>query len=330
MRRLRVLLPALLAAAAAVEREPALLAAGQEGDGLAVRHPGDRGIEGDPRVVLADGFEEADPRRRWTEAKSFPGTVEYVRDAASVHVGASALKITATLARDTGGHLYKKLDPGRERLHVRFYVKFPKDHGYVHHFVHLCGYNPATDWPQGGAGERPAGSERFSTGIEPHGDWGRAPAPGRWEFYSYWCEMKGSPDGKFWGNSPKGGAEIPIPTDRWICVEFMLKCNTVGRDDGEQAFWIDGKCAGRWGGYRWRTDPALNANGLWLLYYVTENAAKQNHAEPKPSDFVLFDDVVAATEYIGPMAPADGAAPPPEAPAPATPPGKKKRRSKAP
>ena len=30
-----------------------------EGDGIAAKYPGDQGIEGDPEVVLADGFEEA-------------------------------------------------------------------------------------------------------------------------------------------------------------------------------------------------------------------------------------------------------------------------------
>lgn len=36
-------------------------------------------------------------------------------------------------------------------------------------------------------------------GIEPWGDWGKHPPPGVWNFYSYLCEMKGSPDGKYWG-----------------------------------------------------------------------------------------------------------------------------------
>ena len=28
--------------------------------------------------------------------------------------------------------------------------------------------------------------------------------------------------------------QIPAVGDRWICVEFMIKCNTVGKADGEQ------------------------------------------------------------------------------------------------
>jgi hypothetical protein len=38
----------------------------------------------------------------------------------------------------------------------------------------------------GGAGKLPTGDARFSTALEPWGDWGRLPAAGRWNFYSYW------------------------------------------------------------------------------------------------------------------------------------------------
>lgn len=262
--------------------------------GLAKEYPGDAGIEKDKRVIFAEGF-EAGELKAWSETK---GKAEFVDDA---HGGRKALRFTATLGEDTGGHLYKMLDPGHEKLHFRFYVRFPKEHEYVHHFVHLVGYNPATRWPQGGAGERPDGDERFSTGIEPWGDWGKHAAPGIWNLYTYWCEMKKAPDGKYWGNSFRPEKPVEVVKDRWTCVEFMIKCNTVGKADGEQAFWIDGECAGRWGGYRWRTDAELKVNGVWLLYYITENAAKQNHVDdPAKVNQAVFDDLVVATEYIGP------------------------------
>lgn len=279
--------------------EPTLLPELKTGPGLAFHFPGDRGLETDPRVILFENFEDADLKKRWSELKSFPGTIDLVGDA---HAGTKAARITATPAQDTGGHLYKMLEPGHEKLYLRFYVKFPADHGYVHHFVHLVGYRPPTRWPQGGAGERPKGDERFSTGIDLFGDWGKHKPPGRWMFYSYWCEMKGSPDGKYWGNAPKGAPDVLARTGTWTCVEVMLRCNAPGKADGEQALWIDGNPAGRWTGYRWRTDAALNVNGVWILYYITENAARQNKAQSRASEHVFFDDIVAATEYIGPMA----------------------------
>lgn len=258
----------------------------KEGDGLAAKYTNDADIEKDPKVILHENFEAGDTKQ-WGETR---GTIEF--DTKTVHSGSKSLRFTYTPEKDTGGHLYKMLKPGFDKVYFRFYVYFPQGHDYLHHFVHLCGYNPATAWPQGGAGERPDGDKRFSTGLDIWGDRGKVEAPGRWMFYSYWCEMKKAPDGKFWGNDPKQEKPVKADTGRWICAEFMLKCNTVGKADGEQAYWIDGKCAGRWGGYRWRTDNALNVDGIWLLYYITDSK-KENH--------VFFDDIVVAQEYIGPQ-----------------------------
>jgi len=262
--------------------------------GLAAEHKGDAGLAKDPRVILVEDFESGG-LRQWTEVTGKPEIV------AEPHGGAKALRFTATLGETTGGHLWKMLDPGHERVHFRFYVKFPEDHGYVHHFVHLCGYHPATRWPQGHAGERPRGDDRFSTGIEPWGDWGKHPAPGAWHFYTYWCEMEQSRDGKYWGNGFAPEKPLAVVRGRWTCVEFAVKCNTVGKADGEQAFWIDGKAAGCWGGFRWRTDGKLKVNGVWLLYYMTPNAPRQNRVpDPPKTSTILFDDLVVATDYIGP------------------------------
>ena len=280
--------------------EPKLVPTRYRGEGLAARYPGDVGIGGDRRVVLAESFESGDLRRRWKSINKYPGQLSLVGGKTEVHGGRRALKISYLRGENTGGHLYTSLDPGHERLFFRFYVRFPEGHGYVHHFVHMTGYDPPTPWPQGGAGQRPRGDERFSTGIDVFGDWGRSKPPGRWGFYSYWCEMKPSGDGRYWGNSPKGGKHVPVVTDRWICVEFMIRLNTVGKRDGEQAFWIDGKCAGHWTGYRWRTDPKLRINGIWLLYYMTDAAVRRSRGVPK-DEHIFFDDIVVATEYIGPM-----------------------------
>lgn len=265
-----------------------------EGDGLAAKYPGDAGISKDKRVVLVEDFESGE-LKQWSETKDPEFTDE-------AHSGKKAMRFTATLGEDTGGHLYKMLEPARETLHFRFYVKFPKEHEYVHHFVHLTGYHPPTRWPQGGAGERPEGDKRFSTGIEPWGEWGKRPSPGAWNLYTYWCEMKKSGDGKYWGNSFRPETPAVAEKDRWTCVEFMIKCNTVGKADGEQAFWIDGKGIGRWGGIRWRTSEDLAVNGVWLLYYITDTAVKQNKVQnPRKDSHVYFDDIVVATEYVGPM-----------------------------
>src|SRR5690606_11429644 len=110
-----------------------------------------------------------------------------------------------------------------DRVFARFYVKFPEDAGYVHHFVHLGGYHPSTPYPQGGAGSRPEGHERMTVGIEPFGQNGRVPPPGLWNFYAYWPEMKISADNRYWGNSIKPTEPPVVPQDRWQCVEVMMQ-----------------------------------------------------------------------------------------------------------
>jgi hypothetical protein len=331
------LLPLALAALAA------LRAAGEEapgtrglprGAGLSARYPGDRGIEKDPAVLLAEDFEEgeiADLGRRWTEVKDPAGKVLAWSEAVPrASTGKRSLQMTATLGRDTGGHLFGPLARGVDEAYARFYVRFPEPAEYVHHFVWLGGLNPLTRWPNPKAGVRPEGHDRVSVGIEPWGDRGRAEPPGLWNFYCYWHEMKVSADGRHWGNLLHPARDHAVPRDRWQCVEFKVRLNSKPEaDDGDLSLWLDGEPVahfekgvrrGPWSGmgfhlleeggepfegFRWRTSPDLKLNYFWLEHYVTENAARQNgRRDPNPVNRVQFDHVVVATRYIGPIAPA--------------------------
>lgn len=302
--------------------------------GIAAHYPGDRGIASDSRVLFAESFEGADVeavKKRWTEASDKGGKVLALDpDRPPGSPGKRSMRMTATLGENTGGHLYKRLDRPVDRYFARFYVKFPPDADYIHHFVHLGGYNPATNWPQGGAGQRPRGDERITVGIEPHGGNGRFAPPGAWTFYAYWQEMKRSADGSYWGNGIRPENAPLVPRGRWQCVEVMVKLNsTPDKADGELALWLDGKETmrvkqgtqrGPWSGmgfairdqngepfegFRFRTSNDLKLNLFWLLHYVTENAARQNRVPvPTRPNSVWFDDIVVATEYIGPISPA--------------------------
>jgi len=287
--------------------------------GIASRHVGDKGIENDPDVVFTEDFEEDSidaVKSRWEEAKD-NGVMSLSDDVPPGSAGKSSLLMTHTGGRGTGGHLYRRLPPGYEQLYLRFYVKFDNDCYPIHHFVHIGGYNPSTRWPQGGAGEKPAGDERFTTGVEPYGKaW-------RWDFYSYWMEMKACPTGDYWGNDFINDATLKVEKGKWICVELMMKMNSpVTESNGEQALWIDGKpwgkdcqlishlkkgCPrGRWvwdsfipdpdsepfGGFRWRNDDELKLNFLWMLLYITD--APEGYVSR-----VWFDHIVVAKKYIG-------------------------------
>ena len=302
-----------------------------EGDGLAARHPGDRGLDREPTVLFTENFESGsltDLTRRWSEASNKDGAVlAFNEDVPPVGSGKRSLQMTAMLGANTGGHLYTRLPRAVDTAFARFYVKFPEEASYIHHFVHFGGYNPPTQWPQGGAGERPRGDERITVGIEPHGASGRFAPPGAWNFYCYWHEMKISADRRYWGNALQPIQPALVPRGRWQCVELMLKLNSAPeKADGELALWLDGKRVahfapgarrGPWTGmgfallpdggepfegFRWRKSTDLKINFFWLLHYVTENAARQNRqANPNPVNRVWFDDIVVATEYIGPV-----------------------------
>jgi hypothetical protein len=306
-------------------------------NGIASKYQGDKGIENDPAVVSSDNFDTGSLEaiaKRW-ESVHNETTMSLSSDVPEESVGGKSLLITHVGGRGNGAHLYRRLQPGYDKLHVRFYVKFDSNCAPIHHFFHVGGYNPATAWPQGGAGTRPRGDERFSTGVEPFGDnW-------RWDYYSYWAEMRGSPPrGQSWGNSFIHDRAFNVTRDKWTCVELMMKMNDVGDTNGEMALWIDGKLAshlgkgfpkGKWiydkflpgqggegvrwsdekrapehfefpsgglpfEGFRWRSDERLKINFLWVLLYITK--APQDHVSK-----IWFDNIVVAKNSIGPIEP---------------------------
>jgi len=274
-----------------------------EGFGIAGKYPGDIGISDDPSVLFAEDFERDSIEsiaRHWGEISN-DEIMTLSEDVPRNSSGKRSIRMTAILGENTGGHLYTLFPRGVDTAFARFYVKFPADAGYIHHFVHLGGYNPPTRWPQGGAGERPRGDDRVTVGIEPYGSYGRYPAPGAWNFYTYWHDMKISADGKYWGNGLHPVEPAFVPKDRWQCVEIMLKLNSSpDLYDGELALWLDGKLIAHFArgvrrsnwtgmgfslladegepfeGFRWRTSSDLKINFFWLLHYVTENSIRQN------------------------------------------------------
>lgn len=285
--------------AAAADRFPNQAAASTlpAGEGFARQYPGDDGIAAHPAVIFADNFEQGELGARWDERTAGNRKILSLVAPESEPCGERCLKVEARLGENEGGGLTKWFESA-DTLFIRFYVRFDPGCDYVHHFVRLRankGLRGRDRWSGfGQAGLRPSGDERFSTGLEPWGNSGRWPAPGKWNFYSYWHEMKGSGDGKFWGNSFLPEPQEPVQKGRWICAEFMLKHNMPGQPDGEQAFWIDGRLLGHWRGINWRTSATLWANSLALESYVTTRWTKN------PVNIVYFDNLVIAREYIGP------------------------------
>ncbi len=281
-----------------------------------------------PKPLFATGFEDGFKGFTRLNDRIF----SIVDDPALAHAGRACAMATATRGKDTGGEITWRLPKGEDQVFVRFYCRFPNDTCWPHHFVKLRALAPGFN---GDAGVAPPGDRGFWTGIEP--------LRGTWRFYTYWHQMRGwnnpGPDSRlnddgtentgkndFYGNSFTPDGQPPVPKDTWICVEAMLKANTVGKADGAMAFWIDGKEVGRYGpgvptgswwrnlfvtsgphntdsrpfrGFEFRTSAELKINEIALLWYVSEEYAAKGTAE---KNRVYFDDVAVATSYIGPLA----------------------------
>ena len=268
------------------------------GSGLASKYKADSGIAAHPAVIFADGFERDELKGGWEEVRNRDGAVLSLKPTGDGRIlGKKCLRATATLGKNTGGGVTRWFKSA-PTLFIRFYTRFDKDSDYFHHFVTLRANKSLKGrdrWSGfGGAGLKPKGDTRFSTALEPWGNWGRNPAPGRWNFYTYWHEMSAAPDKKYWGNAFRPAEQALIKKGEWICCELMLKHNTPGKHDGEQAFWIDGELRGHWSGISWRTSPTVWANALTLESYVTDRWTKNK------VNICDFDNIVVAKEYIGP------------------------------
>ncbi len=269
------------------------------GEGFAAAYVADERISSHPAVIFADNFETGELGAKWDETNNRgDSALAFVnRSADEAPVGTRSLQVTANLGKNTGGGFTTWFESS-DQIFIRFYTRFHPDCDYVHHFCTLRANKSLQGGDRwsgfGGAGELPNGEERFSTAIEPWGNWRRWQPPGRWNFYSYWHTMKPSPDGKYWGNAFRPETQPNIQRDEWICVEMMVKHNTPGKEDGEQAYWIDGELRGHWRGINWRTSPTLMANAFTLESYITDRWTKRQ------VNIVYFDNVVIATQYIGP------------------------------
>ncbi len=300
--------------------------------GLAARYPGDQGLDKDPDVVFAENFEEGNiqaVKKRWDNSN---GDLSLAADVPPGSSGKSSLLITHVGGKGTGGQLYRRLLPGHERLFCRMYVKIDPDCHPIHHFgTNLGGNHPATPWPMVSAGKPPAGDKQFWTGVEPFGKrW-------VWDYYTYWCEMRGSPPrGQTWGNSFIWNDNLKVTRGQWQCLEFLVKLNDLGDSNGEMAFWLDGKLVSHLGkgfpvgtwtydrfqpgrkgpGIRWdveagkgvRIDGEQPFEGFrWrTVKELTINYAwiylYLTTTPPGHVSRVWFDDVVIARKYIGPLA----------------------------
>jgi hypothetical protein len=285
---------------------------------LAEVYPGDVGIETDQDVLFIEKFNTGMDNilSRYTDIKNGEGMSLDNKDLPPGAKNVNAMVMTNKGGENDGGHLFKKFDKGfDEPIYVRYYVKYPSSSdGYIHHeSVWVGGYNPSTNYPNPRAGTCGLGDQRLGIAYEP------VNAP-HMDTYVYWGDMKNGARGKCYGNDFVNGSPTAqqLKWDEWMCVELMIKLNNpVTAYNGELKVWQDGKLVGHWGpgfpcgywdadswindpahagfeGFRWRTDPKLNINHIWIEFYDDTTPAGDSH-------HIKFSNLVIARKYIGPI-----------------------------
>jgi hypothetical protein len=302
------------------EAAPAALPHLPEGDvGIASQHPGDAGIDQDPAVVFADDFEAysspADLNRKWS-AVFGDHSMRIAEEAGTSHAGQKALEIVMPQqGTPQSSGLQKVLKDEYDVLFLRFYSKFEKGFDYPQNVSCHNGADISAHYYTNGAtpGVKADGHNKFLAAFEDEiGYRGNAPVPGPLDIYCYHPEQRDVfgdhflPSGSVMPYSPQLGnkgsfgpsfvvrPDIVPELDRWYCFEFMVKSNTPGQHDGRIGCWVDGKLIADFPNMRFRDVATLRMERIGIGIYMANNAIRQNKK--------WYDDVVAATAYIGPMA----------------------------
>ena len=260
--------------------------------GLSSKYPGDAGIEKDPDVILVESFETESWKKTWQEI-SHPIYKKVETRPKLVYSGARSLRfdITPEAGKSGAGWMSHWWD-GAENVHLRYYFRLSKGGDWRNNKLMQLHGRPRGVRYGPGAGNRPTGFDIISSGTGIGGD--KGPPWTRVILYSYWPHQRG----KYGDNvQPNQGFKPSVNEEEWICYEVMVKLNDVGKHNGEQRLWVNGKLAIEQTGMEWRKSDTLVVNNIFLATYT--------HSPPKPGTrrSVWLDGIVAAKRYIGPMTP---------------------------
>ncbi|MEP6997742.1 MAG: polysaccharide lyase [Betaproteobacteria bacterium] len=270
--------------------------------GLAARYSRDRGIEKDPDVVMATGFESAlwhgdwsyvSPRGSFERVDSAPGLgfEPLVGQALQVKI-----PVGENLGLDMGYKFADKLGTEPEEIYFRYYLRLAGDWRPSADGGKLPGIS-ATYGNTGWGGRKADGRSGWSM----RGIFFRAPDNGSPYHdltpigtYAYHADME-----DFWGDAWawSGNGRALLARNRWYCIEQYFKVNQLGRKDGVLRAWIDGSLVYEKTDIRVRDISSIKIEQIWMNVYY-------GGTTPAPTDLHLFiDNVVIAHKYVGPMLP---------------------------
>jgi len=264
--------------------------------GLAAKYPGDEGIGQDKAVLFHDDFESGRPGWRWDHVRG----VKHIEAETNPNIarGEQSAKFVLKRGRNSDTTIWKWV-PEQDELYMRHYARYGDDYGYQYHGGSgYCAMSNYQFGPGGHAGRAPKGDKLFWNTLEPSGRRGKYETPGALNFYAYWWKMKKTLGKRSYGN--RFMTEPPqVPEKcKWMCIEWRVKVNTAGEDDGELDCWVNGIKCGQFRGINWRSDENLRVNQVKLSLYLAIGGF--DRVGGGDTRTMWYDDVVVATEYIGP------------------------------
>lgn len=278
---------------------PYARAAGRVATGLAQDYPADAGIDKNPDVLFATGFENPLWAREWSERNSRSDAEPVTEDAKRRFEALSgrALRVVLPKGKNMGLDMRYALaqrgQPEPEDIYFRYYLRFADDWNPDKDGGKLPGI--AGTYGRGGWGMRRSDgyngwSARGSFAQRP----GNVPSMAQLTAigsYAYHMGSDASGDVWPWSEGPSG----LLQNNRWYAVEQYVKLNTPGVADGIFRAWIDGRQVIDKRDIQYRATPDLKIEEVWMNVYHGGTAVS-------PRDMGLFiDNVVIARRYIGPM-----------------------------
>ncbi len=298
-----------------VETDGAVPPLPEGNSGISAGYPGDLNIASDSDVIFADDFENYsvpdDLWGRWDNVFQMSQT-RLATDAANVFAGAQSLEFTVPQQdAELSNAVVKFVSPERDVLFLRYYSRFDPGFdviGSSHNGSTISAHYEVDGNPTPGI---PAdGYNKFLAAFECWRGEAATPNPGDLNVYIYHPGQRSE-----WGDHffPTGlvmpNTSLPydfgpafVPRDdmvpelgRWYAYEFMVQANTVGRADGRIACWVDGVLIADFPNLELRYVATLTIDRFNLSLHVGSNTLAVARK--------WYDNVVAATRYLGPMIP---------------------------
>lgn len=255
--------------------------------GLANEYPYDIGIENHSAVIYASGFETQD----WSIRDfSHPEILDYgghfIKDFSLSYLDNGVLEYQ-NLQGSHKPSTYNIVVPENDQIFLRWYRKYEPGFDFACQVKTNGVYASAPD--ASGGGVKPTGYDKFSLKLQ---IWPVNGGGGKPLIYTYHPEQPGG-----YGESLKQniGAPAIIQPGNWYSFEIMLKANTPGQHNGEIKLWINGELKAHYTGMRFRDTDDLKINQLNITAYVGGLCTAPKNQK------VWDDNLVLATEYIGPM-----------------------------